>query len=137
MKRGELLKLIADRLTDLRLSAGGISQRELAKKAGLSAGTINRIENCKEFPRKDTLRIIARFFGTDDLLQKQDPKAIPQGPSSEKLASLRTEIENFDVIRPAPDVHIFVNPDLPLEQKQIVQEVGMELRRRLMEKRQE
>lgn len=132
MKKGELLKLIAERLIELRLSRGGISQRELAKQIGLSPGTINRIEGCKEYPRKDTLRLIARFFGTDTMLVKH-PGTTSPGPSSDKLSSLRTEIEHFDVIRPAPDVHIFVNPDLPLEQKKIVQEVGMELRRRLME----
>ena len=75
MKKDALLKVIADRLITLRLSAGKISQRELARQTSLSPGTINRIENCKEFPQKDTLRIIARFFGT----RKHPPSGEGQG----------------------------------------------------------
>ncbi len=119
------------RLRDLRVGRG-LTQIDLADKVHVSYGTIGNIEKGRTFPQPLIRHRIANFFGTDELLSS--PKKT--GPAStDKLSSLRTEIENFDVIRPAPDVSIFVNPDLPLEQKKIIQEVGMELRRRLLEKR--
>lgn len=93
MNKDALLKVIADRLVSLRISSGKISQRELARQTNLSPGTINRIENCKEFPQKDTLRILARFFGTDDLLQKHDPKAIPL---SDLPPEVRESVKRYD-----------------------------------------
>jgi transcriptional regulator with XRE-family HTH domain len=127
----EIKKGYGERLRELR-AVRGLTQTALGKKTNLTKAAIVNIEKGASFPQPANRKKFATLFGTDEMLfQKGAPKPIP----TDRLASLRTEIENYDVIRPAPDVHIFVNPDLPLEQKQIVQELGMELRRRLMEKK--
>lgn len=53
---------IGIKIKELRLSKG-FSQEELAEKAGLSARTIQRIENQENIPMGDTVRRIAESLG--------------------------------------------------------------------------
>lgn len=98
MKKDALLKVIADRLITF--------------------------ENCKEFPQKDTLRIIARFFGTDDLLQK------PASPSPALPAGIPPDLDTFDVIQGPPGVTVYVRPDISPEVREMAIRYAVELRQR-------
>lgn len=68
----------------LRLKECGISQNELARRAGLSSSGISTIINGTFEPRMDNLRQIAQALGCQpgDLLDNQDIKKeeIPEDP---------------------------------------------------------
>ena len=127
----KLAKEFGARLKGLRIEHG-LTQEGLAKKTGLSFSAINQIENGHKFPRPLTRRKLAEALGADDLLNKSPDKPLVTagGPI---LSQLRKEIEHFDVIRPSPDIAIFVNPDTPIEQRKIIQEMAVEMRRRVKE----
>ncbi|MCG8400857.1 MAG: helix-turn-helix domain-containing protein [Firmicutes bacterium] len=64
------MKCLANKLTKLR---GGLSQAELAKKAGVPQSAISEIEAGKRVPRADTLHKLATALGVkvSDLLEEQ------------------------------------------------------------------
>lgn len=55
---------ISDRIKTLRISAG-MSQNQLAERAGISLRTVQRVENGETIPRGDTLRRIALALQVD------------------------------------------------------------------------
>lgn len=72
MEQEQFLKTVALRLAEIRQEKG-ISQEELANRAGLHAVAITYIETGKRIPRLDTLYKLAKgldapitsFFGDD------------------------------------------------------------------------
>ena len=73
------MSILADQLVAARRAAG-ITQAQLAKKAGLGRGTIQRIEAGVADPGVDTLLALSRALGLEPLL-------VPSG--------LRQEVINF------------------------------------------
>ena len=61
------MSILADQLVAARRAAG-ITQAQLAEKAGLGRGTIQRIEAGVADPRVDTLLAISRVLGLEPLL---------------------------------------------------------------------
>jgi len=61
------MSILADQLVAARRAAG-ITQAQLAKKAGLGRGTIQRIEAGVTDPRVDTLLAVSRVLGLEPLL---------------------------------------------------------------------
>lgn len=90
-------------IDDIRRAAGqqGISRKELAKRAGVSQGTLSSVFSGKTAPSAETLqKLQAVVFGTAD---SSEPELIPRysphllGPVSEALGihrrQLRKEIQ--------------------------------------------
>lgn len=65
------LARVAERLKELRGSA--ISQRELARRTGLSAGTIGQIEQGRHEPRLGTLLALRRALGVGSIEELLGP----------------------------------------------------------------
>ena len=43
----------------------GLSQEELAEKAGVNLGTVNRLENRRQFPSQRTLNKLIKYFNIE------------------------------------------------------------------------
>lgn len=81
----------------------GISQAELAERAGMSAGYVGEVEVGRKFPSPEKLEAIARvlglrpyrlFMGPDDIAEATGPDAVYE--TAEKLKKrLSDEIDDF------------------------------------------
>lgn len=70
--RNILSKVTGKRIRELRTEAG-LSQQALADAVGVSVVTINRIENCVQFPEWDTIVSIADALNVPvDFLRKSE-----------------------------------------------------------------
>jgi len=63
----------ADRLKEMR-KASGLSQRELAEKAGLKTGGVRDLEQGLNSPRWETVLLLAEALGVDCTAFTQQPK---------------------------------------------------------------
>jgi transcriptional regulator with XRE-family HTH domain len=59
-------KMLGDRVTSLRKKRG-LSQKQLATKAGVSSSTISRLEKGEGIPGNDSIRQIARVLEVEDV----------------------------------------------------------------------
>ena len=89
----QALDRIGDRLREERVKAG-ISQRELARRLGLSASLISQLESGQSRPSVGTLYLIVTELGVslDDVIRGDDP---PEAVAGDDTAS-----EDSPVVRP-------------------------------------
>jgi transcriptional regulator with XRE-family HTH domain len=85
-------KILAENLKKRR-KAAKLSQKELARLAGISEITLNRIEVMKQKPEDATLIEIARVLKCtkEDLLGVGMPSPLPPTPGAAELAELLTD----------------------------------------------
>ncbi len=107
-KREEIVRLFAERLRELRLSRG-MTQAELARRAGVSVTYVSQLESADTAPGIDLVARVAKALGitTTELLP---PESAP-----ETLAVLKDQAERqFDELRKVGDrqAYLLLNPFL-------------------------
>lgn len=82
---------VADRLWEHR-DAAGWNQEELARRSGVSATSITKLENARiEHPRLNTVRKLARAFGVSAERFLEDPEEdapLAEGPLMQQIRAL-------------------------------------------------
>ncbi|MEU5403679.1 helix-turn-helix domain-containing protein [Streptomyces sp. NPDC005963] len=94
---------LADNLRKYR-RARGLSQEELAHRAGLSVGPVRRVEQGSDGVRMETLHALARVLGvkTSDLMAAGPPRPIQhEDPNSQNLRELRIALTPAPSLAPA------------------------------------
>ncbi|MFT2016275.1 helix-turn-helix domain-containing protein [Streptomyces sp. 796.1] len=97
-------KQLADNLRRYR-QAMGLSQEQLAHRAGLSIGPVRKIEQGRDGVRMETLHALARVLGvkTSDLMAAGPPEPVKhEDPNSQNLRDLRIALTPSFSLAPVP-----------------------------------
>ena len=111
-KRGETLKSLLSRNLKLYRVHSGLSQAELAEKAGISVPYLGAVERGDKWPSPTTLEALAYSLG-------HEPYALllPEGKSSQEIKKFMVKLEK--------DISALVNQSVKLLNS-VAKEVGQE-----------